>query len=149
MALQRQRNDATFDYNLRMKDAGLVAGTGAAAQVGGVDKILDMGAARFDGRVIIDTTAIEVDTGNELYQVIVQGSTDSAFGSGVITLGEQRFGDSSTTLETVDSVAAQRREIAFCNEVNGTIYRYIRIYTLIAGTIATGINYTANLVKQA
>jgi hypothetical protein len=140
--------DATFDYNLRLKDAGAITAS-AAAQVGGSDKILDMGASRFDGRVIIDTTAIEVDTGNELYQVVVQGSTSPTFASGIVTLGEQRFGDSSVTLEDVDSVEAQRREIAFTNEVNGTVYRYVRVYTIIAGTIATGINYTANLVKAA
>lgn len=140
--------DATFDYNLRLKDAGLVAAS-AAAQVGGVDKIIDLGAGRIDARVIVDTTAVEVDSGNELYQVVVQGSSSATFASGIVTLGEQRFGDSSVTLETVDTPAAARREIAFCNEVNGTLYRYLRVYTIVAGTIATGINYVANMVKAA
>jgi hypothetical protein len=148
MALQRNSKDATFDYNLRLKDAGLVAAS-AAAQVGGVDKILDMGAARFDGRVIIDTSAVEVDTGNEKYEIIVQGSTSATFASGVWNLGAIILGDSSVSLETVDTAAARHQEIAFCNEVNGNVYRYIRVYTIVAGTIATGINYTANLVNQA
>jgi hypothetical protein len=52
------------------------------------------------------------------------------------------------SLETVDTVAG-RRELAFCNEVNGTVYRYIRLYTFVAGTIATGINYSARLVQKA
>lgn len=144
--MTRNQRDFTFDFAHRMKDAGLVAAS-AAAQVGGVDRILDVGAARLDARVIVDTTAVEVDTGNELYQVVVQGSNSATFADTIVTLGEQRFGDSSVTLESVDTPAAGRREIAFANEQNGTIYRYIRVYTIVAGTIATGINYVANLVK--
>jgi len=148
MALQRNQKDSTFDYLLRMKDAGLVAAS-AAAQVSSADKILDMGAQRFDGRVIIDVTACEVDTGNEKYTILVQGSTDSAFGTGVWNLGAIVLGDSSVSLETVDTAATRHQEIAFCNEVNGTVYRYLRLYTVVAGTIATGINYTGNLVPKA
>ena len=34
------------------------------------------------------------------------------------------------------------------NEINGTVYRYARVYTVVAGTIATGINYKAFLAKD-
>ena len=148
MALQRNRKDATMDYNLRLKDTGTIAAS-AAAQVGGADKILDMGAARFDGRVIVDITACEVDTGNEKYQIMVQGSTAALFGSGVWNLAALVLGDSSVSLETVDTAATRHQEIAFCNEVNGVVYRWIRLYTFVAGTIASGgINYSANLVRE-
>jgi hypothetical protein len=148
MALQRNQKDATFDYALRLKDAGVIAAS-AAAQVGGADKILDMGAQRFDGRVVVDITACETDTGNEKYQIMVQGSTSATFASGVWNLGALILGDSTVSLETVDTAATRHQEIAFCNEVNGVVYQYIRVYTFIAGTIATGINYTANLVQKA
>lgn len=148
MALQRNQKDATFDYLLRMKDAGLVAAS-AAAQVSSADKILDMGAQRFDGRVIVDITACEVASGNEQYGIIVQGSTSATFADGVWNLGGINLGDSSVSYETVDTAATRHQEIAFCNEVNGTVYRYLRVYTFVAGTIATGINYTANLVSKA
>ena len=145
--MSRNQKDATFDYSLRLKDAGLVAAT-AAAQVGGVDKILDVGAERVDGRVVIDISAIETGTGDEDYRIFVQGSSSSTFASGVFNLGCLSVGDSSTCFETVDSVAG-RREIAFTNEVSGTVYQYLRVYTFVAGTIATGINFTANLVLKA
>jgi len=149
MALQRNQKDETFDYLLRMKDAGAI-GASAAAQVGGSDKILDMGAQRFDGRVVVDVTACEVDTGNEKYQIMVQGSSSATFATDVWNLGALLLGDSSTSLETVDTAATRHQEIAFCNEVNGTIFRYIRLYTQVVGTIASGgIDYTANLVKKA
>jgi hypothetical protein len=33
--------------------------------------------------------------------------------------------------------------------VNGHVYQYIRMYTFVGGTIATGVNYVANLVQKA
>lgn len=143
----RNSKGFTFDYNLRLKDAGLVAAS-ANAQVGGSDKILDMGPARIDARVIIDATAIEVDTGNELYTLLLQGSNSSSFASGVVNLAAIRLGHSSTTLESA-STAVGRREMAFTNEVNGVTYQYIRMYTVVAGTIAAGVNYVANMVVGA
>ena len=34
------------------------------------------------------------------------------------------------------------------NEINGTWYRYARLYTDVTGTIATGINYTAYVAQD-
>lgn len=150
MALQRNQKDATFDYLLRMKDAGVI-GASAAAQVSSADKILDMGAQRFDGRVLVDVTACEVDSGNEGYKIWVQGSNHATFGDTIFTLGGLTLGDSSVSLESTDTAATRHQEIAFCNEVNGTVYRYIRLYTVVIGTIVGGggINYSANLVQKA
>lgn len=149
MAIARNSIDATFDLALQLKDAGLVAAS-AAAQVGGVDKILNLGAARFDGRVILDFSAVEAASNDELYIIAVQGSDSSTFGGTThVNLGACVVGDPTKTGEGVDSTAAQRREIAFTNEVNGHAYPYIRLYTVVAGTIATGVNFTANLVKKA
>lgn len=148
MAITRNSKDVAFDYALLMKDAGLVAAS-AAAQVSGSDKILDLGLARFDGRAIVDISAVEVGTGNERFRVIVQVSNSATFASGVFNAAEIQFGDSSVTLESADTEAARRQELAFCNEINGTLYRYCRLYTEVAGTIATGINYAAFLAQKA
>lgn len=145
--MTRQSKDFTFDYDLRLKDAGLVAAS-AAAQVGGVDKIIDLGAGRVDGRVIVDLTAVEVDTGNEKYQIMAQFSTSPTFATGVWNGTALVLGDSSVSLETVDTIAG-RRELPFTNEINGIVYRYMRLYTFVAGTIATGINYVANATVKA
>jgi hypothetical protein len=149
MAITRNSKDFTFDYALRLKDAGLVAAS-AAAQVGGADKIIDMGDGRFDGRVILDFSAIEAASNDEFYLCNVQGSDSATFGGTThVNLGACVVGDPTKTGEGVDSAAAQRRELAFTNEVNGHVYRYIRMYTFVGGTIATGVNYTANLVPKA
>lgn len=145
--MSRNSRDFMFDYNLRMKDAGLV-GASAAAQVGGSNKIIDLGTGRVDARAIIDITACEVATGDEKYVLIVQGSSSASFASGIVNLGALPLGDSSVSLESADTGATERREIHFSNEVNGTTYRYVRIYTQVVGTVATGINYTANMVQK-
>jgi hypothetical protein len=146
--MSRNQKDETFDYSTRLKDAGLVAAS-AAATVGGSAQILDLGASRVDGRVLIDISAIEVATGDEKYTILVQGSDSATFaGTTHKNLGAVVVGDSSTSLEGVDS-GTGRRELAFTNEVNGHVFQYVRVYTQVVGTIATGINFTANLVKKA
>lgn len=133
----------SFDTALLMKDAGLVAAS-AAATVAGNARVIDLGAARVDGRVIIDATAIEVDSNNEKYDIELQVSNASNFGSGIFIAGKVTLGHSSTTNESA-STAVGRRELAFTNEINGTVYRYARLFTRVAGTVSTGINYTAVL----
>jgi len=131
----------TYDNNLALKDAGLVAAS-AAAQVAGAAKVVDLGAGRVEGAVVIDVSAIETATGDEKYELELQLSNDAAFAAGNVVAEVVKLGDSSTTGSSADS-GTGRREMPFTNEVAGTIYRYARMYTRIAGTIATGINYTA------
>lgn len=137
----------TYDVDHQLKDAGLVASS-AAAQVGGSNRIINLGASRVDARVIVDLTAVEVDNGNEKYEIEVQVSNSPTFASGIFIAALLKLGDSSVSNESADT-AVGRREIAFTNEINGTIYQYVRLFTRIAGTIATGINYTANMATAA
>lgn len=144
----------TFDVLLQLKDAGLVAAD-APAQVSAANKILDVGASEFEGKVIVDISAIEIATGDEHYEIVVQGSNSSSFASGVACLSSLRVGDGSTIAALLGTGAAVdvddttgRFVIPFRNERNGTIYRYIRLYTAVTGTIATGINYTAFVARK-
>src|SRR5690242_4972372 len=125
MALHRQQNDASFDYLSLMQDAADIVAT-VVGKVATVAKIFDAGQSRLDARLIFDITGAEVATGNEHYRVMVQGSSSASFATDVWNLGGIELGDSSVSLETVDTVVG-RREIAFCNEVNGTVLRYIRV----------------------
>lgn len=43
--------------------------------------------------------------------------------------------------------AVGRYEVPFTTEKNGTVWPYVRVYTDVAGAIATGINFTAYLSK--
>lgn len=136
-----------FDAATELKDAGLVAAS-AAAQVDGADKIIDFGGAIMtEGDLVVDVTAIEVASGDEKYEIEWQLSSSATFASGVVTAAVIKLGDSSVTGSSADS-AAGRYVQAVSNEHGGTQYRYARIYTRIAGAIATGINYTAFLTKH-
>ena len=145
--MPRNSKDATYDTATLLKDAGLVAAT-AAATVGGSapNAIIPLGAGRGDFRVIVDATAIEVDSGNELYTILFQLSNSATFASGVFGGPAIRLGHSSTTLSSA-STAVGRREMGVCNEINGTVFAFARLQTIVAGTIASGVNYTAYLVQ--
>lgn len=140
-----------YDAEMLLKDAGLVAAS-AAATVESAAKVIDLGPGRFEGVVIIDVSAIEIASNDEEYTIVLQGSASSSIASGVeilamMNLGalELRTGDVGDF--SVDSVAG-RYEMPFVNEQADTRYRYVRLYTVVSGTIATGINYTAYIVPK-
>jgi hypothetical protein len=133
------------DVDLELKDAGLVASS-AAAQVDASDQILDLGLGRVDADVIIDATAVEVDTGDELYTIICEFSNSSTFASGIVPGSMQYLGDAAAIPGGGDTDNVEGRyKLPFTNVVNDTHYRYMRLYTVVAGTIATGVNYSANI----
>jgi hypothetical protein len=148
--------DYTLDGATQLKDAGLVAAD-AAAQVGGAAAYFDVGAANafccFD--IIIDWTACEVASGDELYDIRIQGAEATAF-STAFTLCSRKFGDSSVNFQPVDTSPSGRvvisgNNVAITSATDGNSIiacRYIRVYTDVTGTIATGMNFTAYLVPR-
>jgi hypothetical protein len=141
------KQDRLFDTLLVMKDAGLVT-TSAAAEVSSVAKVHDLGAnANVSGDLIINMTAIEVDTSNEVCRVLLQGSNSASFASGIHVLCAAFFGDTVGVGGGADvDHGPWKAELPFRNRL-GTLgpFRYLRVYHQIAGTIATGFNYTADL----
>ena len=134
----------TYDILLQMKDAGLVAAS-AAATVSAVAKQIDVGLnVHYHGVLIIDVSAIEIASNDEVYSIAVQGGSVSGFGSGNIEdLAIIQLGAHEAVGGNVDTVTG-RYFLPFTNEKPvGTMYQYLRVYTTVAGTVATGINYTA------
>lgn len=143
----------TFDINLRMKDTGLIAAD-AAWGVGGSAKVLDVGTGNFCGKCVIDISALEIASGDERYNLIIQGSSSATFASDIVILAMLPVGDGSTIATAfggsgvdVDDLAG-RYVLPFTNERNNIRYRYIRGFTDVTGTIATGINFTAYVAKD-
>ena len=147
MGVNRQfRNDSL----LEMKDAGVI-GASAAAQVDATAKVIDTGGGFTSGNVVIDITAIEIASSSELYTLILEGSTSSTCASTIVPLAVMLVGDNAVIVGGCDVDTTTGRHIMpFRNERDGVIYRYLRMYTVVAGTIATGggINYTAFLGKD-
>ena len=130
----------TYDNDLEMKAAGLLAASADG-------DIIDFGDGIVDGFLVIDLSACEVASADEIYTVSIEGSNVAAMTSGSVCLGKKVFGNLVVPMDAALS-AAGRYVIPFRNEEGGTVFRYGRLSTLIAGTIATGINFSAFIAKR-
>ncbi len=144
------RQNFTYESNLILKDAGLVAVSGAA-QVSAAAKIVDLGGGFVEGKVVLDVSALEIDTGDESYDIVVLLGEEADFATKAkvverVTLHLGAKGTKRTDSDADD--VAGRYVISFDNLHGTSVYRYMGLYTVVAGTIATGINYTARLTKE-
>jgi hypothetical protein len=130
----------SYDTALIMKATGLIAASAAVAT------ILDLGAAYVEGAVILDVSAIEFDTADEKYEVLLQVSNSATFADTSIVVAAIKFGDAANGAHDVST--AGRYVMHFCNEQYNTVFRYARLYTVVSGTVATGINYTGVMAKN-
>lgn len=129
-----------FDTALVAKTAGLLAASADGT-------ILDLGAGLVEGYLVIDLTACEIASGDERYTVSLEGSNVAAMSSGSVCLAKKVFGNLVVPMDAALS-ASGRYVVPFRNEENGETFRYVRLSTLVAGTIATGINFSAFLAKD-
>lgn len=128
-----------YDDLLKLKAPGLVAASTDSA-------IVDVGAGFMRGDAVIDVSAVEIASGDERYTVSIEGSNDPTMASNSVCLAKKVFGNLVVPMDAALS-APGRYVIPFRNEENGTVYRYVRVSTLVAGTIATGINFGAFIGK--
>lgn len=139
-----RKNFTLDDSGFNLKAAGLIAASAACTP------IADLGEGFVEANVVIDVTALEVAT-DEIYDIVFQLSPDAAFGTvgNIVENGEVCLCHSSVTrTDAAKTSAIGRYILPVTNLHNGTIYRYARLYTVAAGTIATGINYVARLCKR-
>lgn len=140
------RPHRTHDVDLVLKAAGLIATSAAVAT------IVDLGAGLINhGEIVIDVTDLEIASNDEAYTIVPQFSPDSDFGTAAniqdgpgLHLGAKET--KATDCDKDDVVG--RYILPFRNEFYGTVFRYMRLYTVVAGTIATGINYSAYIGKR-
>lgn len=138
-----------YDSNLEIKDAGLVA-VSAAATVDDSAVIRDLGAGFIEGNLVVDVTAIEIGSDNEIYTIILEGSNSSTFASGIVPLAVLLVGANEVIVGGSDTDSTIGRYVVpFRNERDGAVYQYVRGYTVVAGTIATGggINWSGFIAK--
>lgn len=136
MATARQTRQYPYDVDLVAKAAGLIA-----ADTGHL--IVAVGDAVFKGTLVVDVTAVEIASNDERYVIHVQGSTSATFASDVQNLAAIELGATEVRSGgAIDSLVG-RYELPFINEQAGITYPYIRAYTDVSGTIATGINFSA------
>lgn len=135
----------SFDVNLQLSDNAAAYTASGFLQVGGANKTLDFGGnqtttpkqqARIDAVLVVDVTAIDVASGDEEYQLLIEGSNDSAFGAGTVeVLAAYVFGKTAHRIGTniMDSIAG-RYEIPFCTETPNGKFQNVRGELVISGT---------------
>lgn len=129
----------TYDAATVMKAAGLVAASADG-------NIIDLGEGLFDGFLVLDVSAIEVAGGDEIYTISVEGSSVAAMTSLSVCLAKKVLGNVVVPMDNATGIG--RFVVPFRNEENGVLKRYVRLSTLVAGAIATGINFSAFLAKR-
>jgi hypothetical protein len=141
-----QEANYMYDTLLVLKAAGLIAASAAVATI--VDT---GGTGHFSGEIVIDVSALEIASNDEIYDIVLQGSPDAAFG----TAGNiQELAAISLSAKEVKRTDSDKDDVIgryimpFRNEFAGTNYRYLRLYTVVAGAVATGINYAAFIGKR-
>ena len=143
--MPRNQKDATFDFPMLLHDTVAAAAAGAAL-VGGAARIIDLGASRMDGRVILDVRTATVGAG-DLSQVVVQFSNTAAMNAGLFNGGSAMFGALAVTFESANTAVPRHQEIGVTNEINGVTYRYCRLW--IVYVAAGALAFNAYLVKDA
>ena len=128
-----------------LKDSGLVDAD-AAGQVDGSDQILDLGAGLIEGLMVVEVSELEIASDDELYKISLQGSSKPDFSDTIEDLAILELGAAEVLGGDQDSVIG-RYKVPVRTEKNGTVYPYVRLYTDVSGTIATGINFFAYLTK--
>lgn len=85
------KKTTTYDSTLAMKDAGLVAASGAAT-VSSVAKVIDLGSGVVEADVVVDVTACEVASRNESYRIAIQISDTSDFSDDIYEIENIQLG---------------------------------------------------------
>lgn len=136
----------SFDATKIMKATGLIDTSGANANV------IDLGPEappQFLG-LVIDVGAIEIADDDETYTIVVQGSNDANFGTAgnIVDLVSLQLGAKETKPTDSDrDDSTGRRIIGIYNVGEDNVpLRYLRLYDVVGGSVATGINYWAALV---
>jgi len=135
----------TYDNALLIRALGAAI---TATETGSV--ILDIGAGLADGDLVIDYSALDAATGDEAYHFMLEGSPDATFGTAgnIMVVAQLLVGGATATAPNgAADAAAGRLLVPFRNERNGTIYRYLRLYTKLAGT-SPSIIFQAFLAKD-
>ena len=136
----------TVDTLLQLHDGVAALTASGVGVVGGSNKIIDLGSGRVNAIAQIDISAIDTVTGDELYNIFIEGSNSSSFASGVVPLANLNVGGATANQGTAAETAG-RFELPFTNERNGVTYRYLRVNVIIAGTTPS-LTFVAYVVKH-
>lgn len=137
--------------NLLADDALVLKASAAVTSSAAGSLILDLGEGFTEGLIYIDVTAIDIASNDEIYDIVPQLSPDAAFGTAGNIVDLPGLNLSAKEVKRTDcdrDDTTGEYVLAFRNLLNGTKYRYLRLYTAVGGTTAT-ITYSARATWRA
>jgi hypothetical protein len=135
-----------FDERHELKDAGLVASS-LAGTVDGQAKVVNLGAAPVEGKLVVDVSALEIASNNELYKIKLQGSSRADFAHNIEDLAILELGAKEVLGGDQDSQAG-RYVVPFANAKGLYVWPYVRLYIEVSGSVASGIDFSAHLTRE-
>lgn len=143
----RSARGRTVDDLLVLKAKGTVATSMVGEDPIGTDKYYDTGGGRTRGDMVINVYAVPNILASTKFTMRLQGGKNSAF-STLNDLVILELGD-STQISGGSDLTTGRYIVPFTNDLDDTVYRYLRHYITCGGTCGTGIQYECYLAKIA
>ena len=118
----------------------------ATGYVNNVNAVVDLGLGRFDGALGLNLSALDQTTGDETYKMFLFGSNDVNFGNGnVDVLTAHDWGAAANRIVPTilganyspippTGLAGQIYARPFTNQVGSFVFRYAKLYLVLAGT---------------
>ncbi len=91
--------------------------------------------------MLCDVSAMTLGADNH-YTVIVQGSNDPTFATGIQNLAVVGLGNTAVRPGGAITSPIGRYELPFLTDIGGVVYRYVRVFVVVAGTTPS-INFKA------
>ena len=139
------KEDFVYDANLLLEDSLTSAAAVSAivaSQAGlvlDVAKIIDLGDGLVEGYMIVDVDAILCSAADVLYEIFLQGAQSATFATAglvrnlaALEIGAGELMTNATATTGDQGAAGDRYVIPFRNEINGVVYRYVRVYQELA-----------------
>ena len=145
MGTKRSQMDATLDASLILKDAGAVTADGAGT-VDGNPRVVNVGTGLLKAAWVNDISTLDLAGGDEVYDIILQGSTDPTFATNVSVLARIRAGAGIGE----DSFGIGRVSRLFTNTAeDGEVLPYLRVYSdVTAGAGGASINFQSYIMQD-
>ena len=132
-----------LDDLLILKAKGTVATSMVGEDPVGTDKSYDTGGGHTKGDVVVQVYAVPNILASTKITMRLQGGRNSSF-STINDLQILELGD-STQISGGSDLTTGRYVLPFSNDLDGTVYRYLRHYITCGGTCGTGIQYECYL----
>jgi hypothetical protein len=110
---------------------------------------LDVGNAVFEAKLLINLISVETGDGDERFDVVLQGANDEGFAGEIETLALVPFGAAAVLPGGAVSTVPGRYEVGIVNYQHGTLYRYLRLFVEVYGTVTSGIVFHAFLAANS